>query len=194
MRARIWYAINSLEKLLVIMTGRPSATQDKDCTAPMPKPMDEEETFLSENIVIGPGLRVSEAAEGSMVSAPCGLQSTFPPVTAESTRYITPSTPSTSMPPAILYYSEYSRVSKIAVEAINSLYCPETMKLSWLEVQHKIADLDECLNVWRAGLPPILDFTKHHNDRSLARQVNISFYEGLPLLTHTFLNHLLTSP
>ena len=174
MRARIWYAINSLEKLLTVMTGRPSATQDKDCTAPMPKPMDEEETFLSENIANECGLRASEAAEGSETAAPRGLQSNFPSVSTEPARHPTTSTPSTSMPPAILYYSEYSRVSKIAAEAINSLYCPETMKLSWVEVQRKIADLDDCLDVWRAGLPPILDFVKHHSDKSLARQVGLS--------------------
>lgn len=184
MRARIWYAINSLEKLLTVMTGRPSATQDKDCTAPMPKPMDEEETFLSENIVIECGLRASEAAEGSEITAPCGLKSNFPPASSEPTRYLTPSTPSTNTPPAILYYSEYSRVSKIAVEAINSLYCPETMKLSWYEVQQKIADLGECLSVWRASIPPILDFSKHHSDKSLTRQVNIS--KDFPLNQYTF--------
>ena len=185
MRARIWYAINSLEKLLTVMTGRPSATQDKDCTAPMPKPMDEEETSLSEKIAIEGGLRASEPAEGGEIAAPHGLQSNFPSASSEPVRYLTPSTPSTSMPPAILYYSEYSRVSKIAAEAINSLYCPETMKLSWLEVQRKIADLGECLDVWRAGLPPILDFVKHNSDKSLTRQVNISF-ERLPLHQYTF--------
>ncbi|KAF8424335.1 fungal-specific transcription factor domain-containing protein [Tirmania nivea] len=170
MRARIWYAINSLEKLLTVMTGRPSATQDKDCTAPMPKPMDEETAFLSENIVLECGLRTSEVAEGTEIAAPCGLQSNFPSANPEPARYLTPSTPSTSLPPAILYYSELSRVSKIAAEAINSLYCPETMKLSWFEVQQKIADLDERLKVWRAGLPPILDFVKHNSDTSLTRQ------------------------
>ena len=184
MRARIWYAINSLEKHLTVMTGRLSATQDKDCTVPMPKPMDYEAAFLSENIVIECGLRASEAAEGSETSARHILQSNFPSASSESARYLTPSTPSTSMPPAILYYSEYSRVSRIAAEAINSLYCPETMKLSWLEVQRKIADLGKCLDVWRAGLPPILDFVKHHSDKSLTRQVNISF-EELPLNRHT---------
>lgn len=164
MRARIWYAINTLEKLLVVMTGRPVAIQDKDCTVPLPKPMDDE-AFLPED-------SSSEAGEDSDITGPQGLHSNYPSASTEAASYLTPPTPSTSVPPAILYFAEYAKLSKITMEAINSLYCPETMKLSWFEVQQKISDLEECLNVWRAGLPPALDFAAHHRDQSLTRQVN----------------------
>lgn len=38
---RMWYALYSVEHLLCFMTGRPASIQDKDCSAPLPRPMGE---------------------------------------------------------------------------------------------------------------------------------------------------------
>ncbi|RPB09768.1 hypothetical protein P167DRAFT_538282 [Morchella conica CCBAS932] len=43
MRVRMWYSLYSLEYLLCIMTGRPSCIHERDCSVPMPRPVDEEQ-------------------------------------------------------------------------------------------------------------------------------------------------------
>jgi hypothetical protein len=39
----MWYSLYSLEYLLCIMTGRPSCIHERDCSVPMPRPVDEEQ-------------------------------------------------------------------------------------------------------------------------------------------------------
>jgi len=47
LRVRMWYALYSVEHLLCFMTGRPASIQDKDCSAPLPRPLDEEFTGVN---------------------------------------------------------------------------------------------------------------------------------------------------
>lgn len=42
LRVRMWFTLYSVENLLCFMTGRPASIQDKDCSAPLPRPMDDE--------------------------------------------------------------------------------------------------------------------------------------------------------
>ncbi|KAF8470041.1 fungal-specific transcription factor domain-containing protein [Kalaharituber pfeilii] len=169
MRARIWYAIKCLEQILAVTTGRPSAIQEKDCSVPLPKPLEDEALPpepepAAQSKDAAPATAAADASTHLSPRALC-----VPPGPASGpSRASLPSSP--SMPAAVLFYTEYSKVSTIAVEALNALYCPETMKMSWLEVQTKIADLDRALNQWKAELPPVLDFAKRLRDHNLVRQ------------------------
>ena len=166
MRVRIWYAIHSLEQILAVITGRPIAIQERDCTVPLPMPMESE--MIPPEFSTPQGVELSESpldTQGSTRSP------TLPPYA-----YMKPSLSAnrhrgTFLPPAVLYFSEHGRVSQITVDALSSLYYPETMKMSWLDVQGKIADLSKALTQWRAELPHILDFGKRQRDQDFVSQV-----------------------
>lgn len=168
MRVRIWYAINNIERLLTIMTGRPSAIQEKDCSVPLPKPMDDSETVYPD---FGP--EISENSGGDSQSSQPGLLTpSHHSQSASVSRTSVSSSPNrNSSSLTSLYFVEHTKLAKITVEALNSLYCPETMKMSWLEVQNKIADLESRCTKWRTSLPSILDFGKRQRDQQLVRQV-----------------------
>lgn len=46
LRVRIWHALYSLEHLICFMTGRPASIRDRDCSAPLPRPIDDEMTGI----------------------------------------------------------------------------------------------------------------------------------------------------
>lgn len=164
MRARIWYAINSLKVSLAVMTGR----HLEGCVFAMPRPM-KDEIFCAENLATDTSLSPGEGVDMASLH---GLRSLYP-LAAPTTEYLTPPLPSPSMPPAIAYFTEHARVSRISMDAINSLHCPETMEMNWLVVQRLISDLDEQLFSWRANLPLFLDFGQNHEDQSVETQVAI---------------------
>ena len=167
MRARIWYAITTLEKGLAVMIGRhPSMMSETDCTAPMPK---DDKTVTLEETLLEPGLHFKETTTSTYSQ---GLHCNFSSSVSGGASIHT----STTSPPIFNYFSEHASITNITVEALDSLYCPETMKLSWFEVQQKIADLGKSLANWREGLPTTLDFGQCRNGQNMTRQVIFSSY------------------
>ncbi|KAI5801750.1 fungal-specific transcription factor domain-containing protein [Peziza echinospora] len=149
MRARIWFAIRSLDQMLVVMTGRPPAIADQS---------------------IAPFLDVLSNEIPSYVSTASS------PVNCNTNSLIMP------------YFAEYAKISSITIDTISSLYFPETMKMTWTDVQDKIMELNKALDEWRDQLPPGLDFRQMsgHEDSALKIQIRtlaLQYYN-----THIIIN------
>lgn len=162
MRARIWYSINSLKRSLAIMTGRHFG----DCISAVPTPMEDE--VSPETHSRGTSLSPGGISEGADMASLDGLYPTTTPAD-----YLTQTLPSIDMLPAIVYFTEHDRVSKISTDAINLLHCPETMEMNRVRVHETISDLNKRLCSWRENLPRVLDFGQNLEDKSVETQVII---------------------
>ena len=168
MRDRIWYSINSLKRSLAIMTGR----HFEDCISAVPKPTEDEvspETHSRETS-LSPG----DISEGADMAS---LNSLYPTTTPPAD-YLAQTPPSIDMLPAIGYFTEHDRISKISTDAINLLHCPETMEMDRVRVQRTISDLNKKLCSWRENLPRVLDFGQNLEEKSVETQVAIDINCG----------------
>lgn len=189
----MWYTLYSLEYLLCIMTGRPSCIHDKDCSVPMPRPVDEDRSDDGFDAALR---RYSEiAGPESLSSNRLSFSSSFafqvPPSTPQPLSSTTassassPSTsktvvPSTRTPASIpfgtsgrypsTYFVEHTKLNQITAEILSELYSPATRNKSWSDIQGVISAMELKVKKWRANLPPLLDFN-NRRDRVYSRQV-----------------------
>lgn len=193
MRARMWYTLYSLEYLLCIMTGRPSCIHDKDCSVPMPRPVDEDRSDDGFDAALR---RYSEiASPASLSSNRSSFSSSFAfrvapstPQPMSSTTASSAPSPSTSNPvvpstrisaiPFVTsgrypstYFVEHTKLNQITAEILSELYSPATRNKSWSDIQGVISAMELKVKKWRANLPPLLDFSKRQGDRVYSRQV-----------------------
>ncbi|RPB05487.1 hypothetical protein L873DRAFT_1825208 [Choiromyces venosus 120613-1] len=166
MRVRMWYTLYSLDHLLCTMTGRPACIQNKDCSVPMPRPIEQEQYFSEE--AFGSALR-----RYSQIMAPPSPS----PNTARATA--TTNGQGSSIPlhiPSIIpeypatYFIEHTKLNQIISEALAQLYRPATKGRSWSDIQGIISALELRIMKWRADLPLLLDFGKRHRDQIYCRQ------------------------
>lgn len=194
MRVRMWYTLYSLEYLLCIMTGRPSCIHDKDCSVPMPRPVDEdgsEDGFdaalrkysdiaspasLSSNrssISSSFAFRVSPTTPQQMSS--CTVSSSSSPSTSKPA--VSSSRTSASIPFVTsgrytsTYFVEHTKLNQITARVLSELYSPATRNKSWSDVQGVISAMELKVRKWKADLPHLLDFSKRQGDRVYSRQV-----------------------
>lgn len=190
----MWYTVYSLEYLLCIMTGRPSCIHDKDCSVPMPRPVDEDD---SEDGFDAALRRYSDiASPASLSSNRSSISSSFafrispstPQQMSSSTASSTPS-PSTSRPAVPssrtsasipftasgryppTYFVEHTKLNQITAKIMSELYSPATKNKSWSDVQGVISAMELKVRKWKADLPHLLDFSKRQGGRVYSRQV-----------------------
>lgn len=137
-RARIWHSTLSLERVVTIMTGRPSMVRDEDCSVALPSADLEEPD--------GPNAKPRRHASRSLFS-PSRLQS---PVD-------TPVIPS-DMSHATAYFIYYAELNAIAQLVAGKLYNAKIRDLKWIDIHRRIEDLDGNLLRWAATLPRVFDF------------------------------------
>lgn len=197
-RYRVWWALCSTESVLSVMTGRPASFADKDCTAPLPLPM-EEDSFL--------GSRAQSPQAIQMFrrwSSQESRQSESALSTAGSSTQLSKNrtTPDTSISPAASQWSSedrrqdtplcnalafryYTRLSTVTNEVLDRLYRSGAMLQSWAQVQTNIADLNSNLENWRQSLPSVFDFRKKQRDKEFVRQrmnLGFSYYSTLTII------------
>ena len=186
-RYRVWWALCSVERLLAVMTGRPSSFSETDCTAPLPLPFEED--ALHDNVSASPenmGLfrrissQESKGTDGA-ASTPSDSAQSFRIKSPSSNQSIASMAPriqkSTSAPNNALGFAHHSKLSTFTSEVLNSLYRADAMNQSWAHVQSIIANLNTKLETWRADLPALFDFTRKQRDQHfMAQRLNLGFF------------------
>jgi len=180
------------------MTGRPASFADKDCTAPLPLPM-EEDTFLGSRTQSPEAIQMfkrwpSQESRPSDPALPTPGSSTQPSRNRN--------TPGSSLSPAASQYSledrwqdtplcnafafRYQiRLSTLTNEVLDRLYRGCAMSESWAQVQVNINNLNSHLEHWRQSLPPLFDFAKKQRDKQFVRQrmnLGFSYYSTLTII------------
>lgn len=191
----MWYTLYSLEYLLCIMTGRPSCIHDKDCSVPMPRPVDEDRSEDGFDADLRRYSRTaSRSSNRSSVSSPFGFQgSPSTPqlmISSQPSTVSSASSPSTSKPAVLgfrtspsvpfvassaypsTYFVEHTKLNQITAEILSELYSPATRNKSWSDVQGIISGMELKVMKWRADLPHWLDFSKRQGDQVYYRQVS----------------------
>lgn len=148
-RARIWYSILSLERVMSGMTGRPSMVREKDCSTPLPSlnyqdPLlaaarDQDQFQDIPSMDLGTGVPISAS------------------VAPESKHMIKRPQLSIDAPVSIIYFRYFVELNALAQEVLLRLYNPEIRNLKWSNIQRLIHELDNKLIQWGSTLPRVLD-------------------------------------
>ena len=194
-RYRVWWALCSLERILAVMTGRPTAFSEADCTTPAPLPL-EEDSFVGDNapstqdIALlrrlsghesgqsdGPMSTPSSNDHSSMLqTSPTDSVSPVSPPLSQERKQVIPTTNA-------LYFGYYTKLSNFTNEVLNRLYSADAMSRSWADVQNHIAILNSKIEKWRGELPNVFDFTKKQRDQKFVRQrTSLGFFYYSTLL------------
>lgn len=178
MRARMWFALYSLEHRLCLMTGRPSAICDQDCSVPLPRPIDEEFCGM---VPFEDALRnYNRSLHGSNDDSTSGysgpFSNQFTPISSVNTKQSSStsgpsthsplSTPQTSTPQpylpvtgvatTALYFYHHIKLVRITSEVLSSLYSPSAFTRTWSDLQGIISNLELKIQQWRNDLPASL--------------------------------------
>ncbi|KAI5779125.1 fungal-specific transcription factor domain-containing protein [Geopyxis carbonaria] len=192
MRVRMWFALLSVEHLLCLMTGRPSAINERDCSVPLPRPVDEEmhgaESFdsaLAQYSACTTGTPTS-TSENQLILTPNSNPSSNTPSTVRSAS--NPGSSSSGNPPglgrpmlptvppsAAAYFLEHIKLTHITHSVFSELYSPDTINRTWSDIQGIISALELRLVKWREDLPPFLDFGKHNTQQSIRERNSLAF-------------------
>lgn len=148
-RVRIWYSILSLERVLAVMTGRPSMVHDKDCSVPLPS-LDYHDPLLA-----GVGYRdesqdLSSMGYGTRILAPASIA----PMTKD---FIKRPRLLTNPPISIVYFRYFAELNALAQDVLFQLYNPNIRHLKWSEIHRRILELDDGAIQWASVLPKVLD-------------------------------------
>ena len=192
-RYRVWWAVCSAEFRLSAMNGRSSAFLSANCTAPLPRPVEEETFFLPRNTAF-------ENQEDQ--SQPCHLIGESPSIdgarpnqpsssSARMTASPMESSGPTSSPHSIpsshaLYFLLQTKLGLITNEVLDQLYRPKTVTRSWAHVQLIISALAAKLEQWRTDLPFIFDFSKRQRDQQFGQQrmcLGFFFYSTVMIIS-----------
>ena len=161
MLARIWWSLYTLERLLSIITGRPSIIVDSACSVPLPAPVSEDrlsDLAYEVNTFRGP---LQYAISISSISS--STSSTLPELPF-SDRVNFARTPSITEPPVAncgSFFKAIAQVGLITQEVLSSLYSAATMIRLIASVQQDTIQLSRRLDQWVAGLPSEFNFQVH---------------------------------
>ena len=167
-RYRVWWAIFSVERVLIVMTGRVSSLAQLDCTITPPLPL-EETQFLRNADPQTIQLLTQWSSEGSKfttseqtTSTPSSSQSYQKPSSTESRGPDSLSSPmeqiSNIAPSDALFFYHYTKLGMIAAEALCRLYHASAMQDSWSQTLRKIKNLQDKAKKWVTGLPSVFNF------------------------------------
>ena len=195
-RYRVWWALCSLERILAVMTGRPTSFLETDCTAPPPLPL-EEDSFLGNNAASSQDfalLRRLSSEEFRQTDG--GVSTPFSPGHSSKLKTspadsVSPTSLSSAqerkqvVPPCnALYFGYHTKLSILTNEVLNRLYRAGAMSKSWADTQSTIATLNSKIEMWRAELPNVFDFTKKQRDQQFVRQrMSLGFFHYSILIT-----------
>ena len=174
----------SLERVLAVMTGRPTSFSETDCTATAPLPV-EEDSFLGNTTSSPLDIALLQRLSGQELRQTDVAMSTPSPSSHLSKLKISPAesiSPSQERkqvvtPSNALYFAYHTKLSTFSNEVLNRLYRADTMSKSWADVQSNIASLNLNIEKWRAELPSVFDFTKKQRDQLFVRQrMSLGFF------------------
>ncbi|PSN58852.1 hypothetical protein BS50DRAFT_595121 [Corynespora cassiicola Philippines] len=151
---RVWWSLYCLERLLSIITGRPSTMVDSQCSVPLP-------LTLSEELITKGGVenryRRGDAPSDLALSATSlafptsSTLTSFPLVFLGSEQREKESIPGS-------FFKAVVQIGIITQDMLSMLYAPGTMIQSLDEIQEHIRRFNQRLDGWMASLPPMLNF------------------------------------
>ena len=143
--ALVWFAVMSLEKVITVMTGRPSMVNKQDCSVSMPHTVKDETSPSASNTSDG-SRKTSATVQGSRTSTSNTSESTL-------ASFQTQSFENARTPNASTYFAHYVELTSLAEEVVAQLYRPWTRHLKWSDIQNMIAELNRKAERWCANLP-----------------------------------------
>ena len=148
-RARIWYSIISLERVMTGVTGRPSMVREKDCSIPLPS-LNYQDPLLAaaRNQDQFQDMPSMDRRTGALTSASIAPESKD---TINRPRLLI------DAPVSIIYFRYFVELNALAQEVLLRLYNPEIRTLKWPKIQKIIHELDNKLVQWGSTLPRVLD-------------------------------------
>jgi hypothetical protein len=144
--SRIWWGLYSLERMLCAITGRPSVGTEAFCSVAFPLPISGDEVD-EERIQAQFGTRPQDGRANAfspfdMSSASSSVGINYQVEAANSGSYLTCTI----------------RLGMITQKALNTVYSPAIISVSWKDIQTRIMNLSEELEAWAARLPSSFDF------------------------------------
>jgi hypothetical protein len=188
--ARIWWAHYELERLMAVMTGRPSSSISKNCSVPLPLPLsskDIEETIIESRL----GSQAATSVSPFHTKTPASSSGSF----GTSNRATPNSSVSTSeQANSGSYLKNIIQLSKITQHALG-FYVPGTGNQTWQGVQETIMQLTAELEIWTASLSDGLNFFKYgvfprHRYKRERNTLDIFYHSTIILITRPCLCRL----
>ncbi len=195
-RYRVWWALCSVERILAVMTGRPSSFAETDCTAPLPLPL-EENSFYGNGPTSPQTMQIFRRLS-SQESRETDDSVSTPSSSSQSTRargspgqssgqsiasinpavhHLSPDRKPAITPCNALAFAYHAKLSTFTSEVLNRLYRADVMEQSWARVQSIISNLNSKLEMWRVDLPILFDFSKKQRDQHfMAQRLSLGFF------------------
>lgn len=159
---RIWWSLYSLERLLSVLTGRPSVIVDSNCSVPIPIAVPEE--LLANNATEMHRLRseISTTPASSPITN-LSFANMTPPATMRANRATAHSGS---------FFNATIQLRIITQSILTSLYSAGTMIRSLELVHQDMVKLGQSLDQWARSLPPEFDFQNlstqsHQRERTM---------------------------
>lgn len=186
-RVRVWWALYSLERLVGVITGRPSAIVDEHCSVPLPQPLDED---LSPRDIDSSQLE-EWYRKHTLDQTPSSISPTSEKPTLSAGYSTAPHI--TDPPSSFSYFVARVKISVITQKVLAGLYSAGTVIKSWQNVQGSMAESSKQLDHWHASLPPAFDFTRNMPESGFHRErliLGLYFYSTRILINRPCLCRL----
>jgi hypothetical protein len=188
--ARIWWAHYELERLIAVMTGRPSSVISRSCSVPLPLPLsskDIEETIIKSRFGLQPAKSVSPFGTKTPASS-SGSFGTPDPTKSDNSASTLEQTNSGS------YLRNIIQLSQITQDALG-LYVASAVDRTWQGVQETIMRLTAELEVWTTSLSDGFNFLKYgvfprHRYKRERNTLDILYHGTIILITRPYLCRL----
>ena len=149
-----WWSLYSLERILSIITGRPSIIVDSCCSVPLPMTIPGEESTAEAETTHGMRTVTAPLSDSPTLSASSNIAAN-PPHMAIGSRTTDANSGS--------YFRAVVQLSIISQNILTSLYSAGTMIRSPSEIQQDTSLLGQRLDQWSSSLPP--EFRSHEGLR-----------------------------
>ena len=149
-----WWSLYSLERILSIITGRPSIIVDSCCSVPLPMTNPGEEPLGEAETTHGMRTVIASLSDSPTFSASSNIAAN-PPHMAIGSRATDVNSGS--------YFRAVVQLSIISQNILTSLYSAGTMIRSPSEIQQDTHLLSQRLDQWSSSLPP--EFRSHEGLR-----------------------------
>ncbi|KAL9018251.1 MAG: hypothetical protein Q9185_004417 [Variospora sp. 1 TL-2023] len=157
LRFGIWFSTLSLERTIVVITGRPSMVRDSDCSVILPGDgsVDPDKNLHSPTSSGNPDLSRSFERTSSSHSLSQRWQ--------HLSSSVVPLDPD--------FFIHHAELSSLAGSVLSLLYSPRIRHTKWSQLQSTIRELDQKLTDWNADLaiPFQTDFTRQRAEHEPVR-------------------------
>ncbi|KAK5936744.1 hypothetical protein PMZ80_011007 [Knufia obscura] len=202
-RYRVWWSLYTLENRLCGITGRVSCILDDHCTCPLPAPVLEEDfgTPLGQKLLSNEHQQSDRAPSSNAQSPPapsnrssrsgCNTkaEASRSPLATQSMQAPSDSTlewAKDARPTTALYFLHVVQACRLMQAAFHNLYSPTATQARWSDMQSRIKELNEQLDLWYGKLPAAFDFRRNQRDKEFVEpRLSLGFlYYSIKMVIH----------